>query len=294
MKRFHTKSFFSGVLVTLLAVGLIGTAAATVGKQMIEVDYKNIQVSLNGKILTLSDAKGNTVEPFGYNGTTYLPVRAIADALGASVEYIDSKYSDYATIILTPDTTPALNSNYGDSGVPRLESIVGNNAYYDSIISKVSKVGYMYSISYFKDGTADSYQSLYQKLLESRGFKLDKALVVDGSTDYQYKNSDTGVLVSVYESDSTYVFITVNTEKMKTSTTSGGSSSSSSGSSSGTTTTPADPPPAPSPSEEPSSKFDGMCPYCNIACSRDYINETYEIWKCRNPQCNHYNQVVYP
>ena len=80
-------SFIGGFLAAVLCFALIGSAAALSGKMTIDVDYTNIKVMLNGKRLDLKDASGNTVEPFAYNGTTYLPVRAVGDALGLSVSW---------------------------------------------------------------------------------------------------------------------------------------------------------------------------------------------------------------
>lgn len=84
MKR-NWKGFLCGVMATVLLLGLIGTAAATVGKMTVSVDYNNIKVTMNGTAVNLVDANGNAVEPFAINGTTYLPVRAVANALGLDV-----------------------------------------------------------------------------------------------------------------------------------------------------------------------------------------------------------------
>ena len=81
------KSFLSGCLVTTFAAGRIGTAAATVGQRTIQADYNNIKVTLNGQQVALVDANGNAVEPFAINGTTYLPIRAVATALGLDVSW---------------------------------------------------------------------------------------------------------------------------------------------------------------------------------------------------------------
>ena len=81
MKR-NWKSFISGWLATIAVVGLVGTAAATVGKQTVTVDYNDIKVTLNGEQVALVNAGGSPVEPFAINGTTYLPIRAVASALG--------------------------------------------------------------------------------------------------------------------------------------------------------------------------------------------------------------------
>lgn len=85
--RKQWKGFVAGVLATVMMLGTIGTAAATVGKKAVEVDYNNIKVTMNGAPVNLVDANGNAVEPFSINGTTYLPVRAVAGALGLGVDW---------------------------------------------------------------------------------------------------------------------------------------------------------------------------------------------------------------
>lgn len=85
--RSNWKSFISGCLVTAVAVGLIGTAAATVGQKTLKADYNNIKVTLDGQQVNLVDANGKAVEPFAIDGTTYLPIRAVASALGLDVAW---------------------------------------------------------------------------------------------------------------------------------------------------------------------------------------------------------------
>ena len=82
--------------MTLLLVSTIGTAAATVGKQLVEISYKDITITLDGKVVDLVDANGNPVEPFLLNGTNYLPIRTAAAALGLEVGWD----GDTHTIIL--------------------------------------------------------------------------------------------------------------------------------------------------------------------------------------------------
>lgn len=75
--------------VTAIAALLVGTAAAasTVTKRTIEANYMGIKLVIDGQEVTPKDASGNVVEPFTSNGTTYLPVRAVANALGKSVTW---------------------------------------------------------------------------------------------------------------------------------------------------------------------------------------------------------------
>ncbi len=81
------KGFISGVLVTMLLLGSVGTAMAAVGTASANLEYNNIKVTLDGVPVNLVDADGNAVEPFIINGTTYLPVRAVAGALGLDVNW---------------------------------------------------------------------------------------------------------------------------------------------------------------------------------------------------------------
>lgn len=63
------------------------SSKAVTGKQTIDVDYLDIKLVVNGKEVTPKDVNGNVVEPFAYQGTTYLPVRAVGEALGKSVRW---------------------------------------------------------------------------------------------------------------------------------------------------------------------------------------------------------------
>lgn len=110
------KGFISGVLVTLLVVGIIGTAAATVGTEPATLVYSNIRVTLDGKELSLTNANGATVEPFIIGGTTYLPVRGIANAFGLNVAW-DSATS--TVVLTTPGSAqPAPSQPPAQTGTP--------------------------------------------------------------------------------------------------------------------------------------------------------------------------------
>ncbi len=84
------------LLLVLMVVLTTTSVYAKKGTEKITVSYMDIQVMLNGYLLDLKDAKGNAVEPFVYNGTTYLPVRNVAEALEIPVEWD----SQTATVIL--------------------------------------------------------------------------------------------------------------------------------------------------------------------------------------------------
>ena len=82
-----TKGFVMGFICCAIIVALAGTAFASSKTENISVTYKDIKIVVDGVSVTPKDAAGNVVEPFVSNGTTYLPVRAIGEALGKAVEW---------------------------------------------------------------------------------------------------------------------------------------------------------------------------------------------------------------
>lgn len=86
-KHGNLKSFVLGVLATVMVLGLVLPASASVGSKSVELYYNNIKIRLNGQEIVARDANGNAVEPFIIDGTTYLPVRGVASALGLNVSW---------------------------------------------------------------------------------------------------------------------------------------------------------------------------------------------------------------
>ena len=74
------------IIILLLSVTALSALARTDTKT-VDIKYNNIKITLDGKQITPRDGQGNIVEPFVYNGTTYLPVRAISNALGIAVDW---------------------------------------------------------------------------------------------------------------------------------------------------------------------------------------------------------------
>lgn len=81
------RRFLAVAAAVLAACFAAGGASAAAGKVTQELEYRNIKVTLNGKALDLRNAVGDPVEPFMFGGTNYLPVRALAEALGLEVSW---------------------------------------------------------------------------------------------------------------------------------------------------------------------------------------------------------------
>ena len=81
MKYHRLKDMLLGAMVATLIVGAVPIAYAKVADTMIPVSYNSIKVLVDGKELKTDK------EPFAYDGTTYLPVRAVAEAVGKEVKW---------------------------------------------------------------------------------------------------------------------------------------------------------------------------------------------------------------
>lgn len=74
--------------LALCAAVTCGTAlAANTVYRTITVAYSGIKLVVDGVEITPRDSDGTVVEPFIYNGTTYLPVRAVGNAVGKQVSW---------------------------------------------------------------------------------------------------------------------------------------------------------------------------------------------------------------
>ena len=105
MKKFS--GFVSGVLVTLLVMGLASPAMAALKAKTIEV-FTGVTLYVDDVKFTPKDANGNDVEVLLYNGTTYLPVRAIGEAYGKDIAWDNDTKSAYIGYHETPEADPAL------------------------------------------------------------------------------------------------------------------------------------------------------------------------------------------
>ena len=121
------KGFGSGLILTVLIAALCVTATAT-SKRSIQVE-DGIGITLNGARFTPRDADGKQVSAFLYNGTTYVPVRAISEAMGMDVSFNSATRT---VVLTTADRTASQQGASSASGnyitVERAKQIALNNA----------------------------------------------------------------------------------------------------------------------------------------------------------------------
>lgn len=177
---------FKGLLVGLtigLSITVIGVSAAN-GSILKELWYNNIKITLDGKNVTPTDANGNYVEPFTIDGTTYLPVRAISNALGINVDWngntntviLSTQSNVTATdknhIYKTGDTVD-ISASYGNYRltIESVEETTKRNEFADEQPQRIVIVNYEYeNIDCSQDITISH---LYFHAYDKEGYLLD-------------------------------------------------------------------------------------------------------------------------
>lgn len=208
MKRFNVKSYLAGIVTIVLILSIANPVSATIAKRTFNANYNDIKISLNGKTITPKDVNGNIVEPFTVNGTTYLPVRAVGNALGIDVDWDNAT----KTVILTDDQTASTwtdeafmdlvvyHSLYilGDAQDEILDAldmlfdaINLNNSDYDSYISYCDttfETVHAYEEEMYSYCTTDAQIAVFEKFLESEGKLVE---VKQAALNYKSYKSDT-------------------------------------------------------------------------------------------------------
>lgn len=122
-------------LCLVLSLGAIvgtGAVSATTGTKNLQATYRNIGVTYNGTVQQL------TTEPFTVEGTTYLPLRAIGNILGAQVDWNGST------------NTVAITSTGGDTTALQQQLATAN---YNLAVAQRDLTSALAELETYKSGT---------------------------------------------------------------------------------------------------------------------------------------------
>ena len=166
------KGYVLGFLSAALIVSSIGYAANTT--TLYNVLLEGVKIVVDGQKINPTDANGNTVEPIIYNGTTYLPVRAVANAIGKAVywdgpnytvylgnmdgklEYPTAMLKDMTSISKSFNTSQDLVDNYDNQygGALKIASSWNKDLTYEYLLNM--KYSHFRAILYVPKGTGSS------------------------------------------------------------------------------------------------------------------------------------------
>ena len=144
------KNKLKGLLIGLLVGVIFGAsltsafAASTAIQKTLH--YNNIKITVDSKEVKPTDANGNYVEPFIIDGTTYLSVRAIANALGLDVAWDGNtntaKLSTKAQGATTGNNSTQTNALTHEKAFDIAKEYLINNGYKQVILT--DNVSYQY------------------------------------------------------------------------------------------------------------------------------------------------------
>ena len=91
-------------IILMFTLFLTTSYAANTYRKTITVT-SGVNVEFNNEEIDMTDANGKAVEAFIYNGTTYVPIRAVSNAFGADIGYdrntqTISIYDDFTEIVI--------------------------------------------------------------------------------------------------------------------------------------------------------------------------------------------------
>lgn len=186
MKKQHNfRSYLLGVLTSLMVFGLATPTLAAAAQKTIQVS-SGVRIYIDDVELRPTDANGNPVEVFVYNGTTYLPARAVSEALGKPVQWDGSTQSVY--IGKHSSDTPAAYlseiDHFTKSGYWQFNELTKDNLGNDHTHS-IRATNYTHSgyATYKLNGQYSRLTALYYQRYERRDDSASKNIVLVISGD---------------------------------------------------------------------------------------------------------------
>lgn len=103
-------------IILMFALFLTTSYAANTYRKTITVT-SGVNVEFNNEAIDMTDANGKAVEAFIYNGTTYVPIRAVSNAFGADIGYdrntqTISIYDDFSEVCAVAHEMSSILSDY--------------------------------------------------------------------------------------------------------------------------------------------------------------------------------------
>lgn len=174
-----------GSLDTIAAESISNFVAGT--NQNITVDLnQDIKIYHNGEIQTFKDVTGKVVYPLSYQGTTYLPVRAISNLYDANIEWV----GETETVVITKEIEKQEIIKTENNESP----ITWNGKY-------VSNVNGLRKIELTK--ISDTEVNFYIRGVDSTGFfgSNNNAEIIDNVARYKYDIFNEGEIIFRFENE---------------------------------------------------------------------------------------------
>ncbi len=181
------KTLIVGMIIGAL---LVPTVFATVGTVTKELSYNDIKITLNGKEVKPTDSDGNYVEPFIIDGTTYLPVRGVANALDLGVEW-DGVTN---TVKLSNEES---ESESATGGKLKVGEVILNESGVKVTLNEIEAGKNIDTYYFLVENTTDAIASFSAGDMSVNGFMIDSGM----STGYIQPHKKEEVFVIVWKGE---------------------------------------------------------------------------------------------
>lgn len=196
------KKVFAFALSLAMLVSVSAPAFSAETKQ-IAASY-GISLYFNDKQTNLTDVNGVSVQPFTYQGTTYVPIRAVSELFGASIGYDSTTnsarvYDDFSEICAVVNRMGNIvNSCYQDLLADMYSAGLGGNTNGDTVYKEnCEKINRMFDALELVGEDNGNAKIITEEILDSYGaFVID---YVDCRTAYvQLKKNSSQYYVDQY------------------------------------------------------------------------------------------------
>ncbi len=172
-------------LVGAMALGTCTVSAAN-GTKNISATFRNIKIVVDGKELSTS------AEPFIYNGTTYLPIRAVGEAVGKEVTWNGGTNTVYLGEVpaSAQQQTPAPETPApaASSGLPLLSQALTNwGASKEEIQEFISLT---HSGEIYASDVHNIYADIIAEALDNDNMQLAKSVYAEAQIAFGYTTND--------------------------------------------------------------------------------------------------------
>lgn len=181
-KRYMGRKIFMKRNFVFTVLLLIAVLATTVQAAVLKAERApHIKIVIDGVVQVLKDANGNTVDPVIIDGTTYLPVRSIANAFGKEVSWDEKTFT--ATIgtglAVKPAETPKPTDTQKVGVSMPTKELQRWNQDGDNLKKQLEDLGYEVDLQFANNEVATQVSQIENMILG--GCKVLVIAPIDGS-----------------------------------------------------------------------------------------------------------------
>ncbi|NOU68367.1 hypothetical protein GC096_30535 [Paenibacillus sp. LMG 31461] len=207
--KFKKIAIVSSITLAFILGGSIGVKADSVLESISAYLDHSIKIKLYGTDFAMKDSEGNKLEAINYNGSTYLPLRSVAEATGMKVKWEEES----RTATLEKDSIVLANST-DTSGV----KISVDGLWSPTYITNVKKIysnwymGVLFETTPIADKTFKDIISMktqeikkYSKIIETKEMNVGELK----GTYIDYEEPDSRSKMVLLESNNSKEYFTV-------------------------------------------------------------------------------------